>query len=92
MDEDFDMPPPEELNNYFDLLEEIPFLKVGEEKQTDKQGLKKKLLKEGESLETPDKGDKVEGVVFVFKAYSNQIFLLILSKYFCFFVLVFVCF
>ena len=75
MDEDFDMPPSEELNDHFDLLEESPLLKAGEENQIGKQGLKKKLLKEGESWETLDNGDKVEGIVFGFEAYSNQIFL-----------------
>ncbi|KAL5562177.1 hypothetical protein UlMin_031924 [Ulmus minor] len=60
MDEDFDMPPPEEMNDDFDLPEESPILKVGEEKEIGKQGLKKKLLKEGEGWETPDNGDEVE--------------------------------
>jgi len=37
-----------------------PVMKVGEEKELGKQGLKKKLLKEGEGWETPEVGDEVE--------------------------------
>ncbi|XP_074287261.1 70 kDa peptidyl-prolyl isomerase-like [Silene latifolia] len=37
-----------------------PLLKVGEEKEIGYQGLKKKLLKEGEGWDTPDIGDEVE--------------------------------
>ncbi|XP_021290400.1 peptidyl-prolyl cis-trans isomerase FKBP62-like isoform X2 [Herrania umbratica] len=37
-----------------------PILKVGEEKEIGKNGLKKKLVKEGEGWETPDTGDEVE--------------------------------
>lgn len=40
--------------------DEGPVLKVGEEKEVGKQGLKKKLLKEGEGWETPEVGDEVE--------------------------------
>ncbi|KAF7825857.1 peptidyl-prolyl cis-trans isomerase FKBP62 [Senna tora] len=60
MDEDFDMPPPEEMNEDFDLPDDNPTLKVGEEKEIGQQGLKKKLLKEGEGWETPEVGDEVE--------------------------------
>ncbi|BFG42653.1 hypothetical protein CerSpe_289270 [Prunus speciosa] len=60
MDEDFDMPVPEEMNGDFDLPDEGPVLKVGEEKEIGKQGLKKKLLKEGEGWDTPKNGDEVE--------------------------------
>ncbi|KAK1295095.1 70 kDa peptidyl-prolyl isomerase [Acorus calamus] len=35
-------------------------LKVGEEKEIGKQGLKKKLLKEGEGWDTPEAGDEVQ--------------------------------
>ena len=42
--------------------DEGPVLKVGEEKEVGKQGLKKKLLKEGEGWETPEVGDEVEGI------------------------------
>ena len=63
MDEDFDMPPLEELNDHFDQLEESPFLKVGEEKEIGKNGLKKKLVKQGQGWETPSSGDEVEGTV-----------------------------
>lgn len=65
MDEDFDMPVPEEMNGDFDLPDEGPVLKVGEEKEIGKQGLKKKLLKEGEGWDTPKNGDEVEGAIFV---------------------------
>ncbi|XP_028759704.1 70 kDa peptidyl-prolyl isomerase isoform X2 [Neltuma alba] len=37
-----------------------PILKVGEEKEIGKNGLKKKLVKEGEGWETPNAGDEVE--------------------------------
>lgn len=64
MDEDFDMPPADEM-----MDEELglpdddgPSVKVGEEKEIGKQGLKKKLLKEGVDWETPENGDEVEGI------------------------------
>lgn len=64
MDEDFDMPPAEEMmNDDLDLPEESPILKVGEEQEIGKQGLKKKLLKQGQDWETPDNGDEVEGTL-----------------------------
>ncbi|CAB4321491.1 unnamed protein product [Prunus armeniaca] len=66
MDEDFDMPVPEEMNGDFDLPDEGPVLKVGEEKEIGKQGLKKKLLKEGEGWDTPKNGDEVEVFFVVF--------------------------
>lgn len=57
------MPPPEEMMNdeEMDFADDVaPALKVGEEKEIDKQGLKKKLLKEGEGWDTPENGDEVE--------------------------------
>lgn len=69
--DDFEMLP-EEMNADFDLPDEGSILKVGEEKEIGKQGLKKKLLKEGERFETPDIGDEVEGAIF---------FLLCLDKF-----------
>ncbi|KAK4268220.1 hypothetical protein QN277_024906 [Acacia crassicarpa] len=60
MDEDFDMPPQEEMSEDFDLPDDASSLKVGEEKEIGKQGLKKKLLKEGEGWDTPEVGDEVE--------------------------------
>ncbi|KAB1225581.1 Peptidyl-prolyl cis-trans isomerase FKBP62 [Morella rubra] len=61
MDEDFDMPPADEMmNDDLDLPDESPILKVGEEQEIGKQGLKKKLLKQGQDWETPDNGDEVE--------------------------------
>jgi len=59
MDEDFEFPsagsmemPDEEM--------ESSILKVGEEKEIGKMGLKKKLLKEGEGWDSPNSGDQVE--------------------------------
>ncbi|KAJ0988937.1 hypothetical protein J5N97_007293 [Dioscorea zingiberensis] len=62
MDEDFDMPAGDEMMNedMMDIPEEAPALKVGEEKEIGKQGLKKKLVKEGEGWDTPEVGDEVE--------------------------------
>lgn len=60
MDEDFDIPAAEEMNDDMDLPDESPILKVGEEKEIGKQGLKKKLVKEGEGWDTPENGDEVE--------------------------------
>lgn len=62
MEDDFDLPPPEGMmNDDLDLPDEGPILKVGEEKEIGKQGLKKKLLKEGQGWDTPESGDEVEG-------------------------------
>lgn len=55
------MPPAEGMGEDFDLPDD-PVLKVGEEKEIGNQGLKKKLLKEGEGWDTPDNGDEVEGI------------------------------
>ncbi|XP_073117755.1 70 kDa peptidyl-prolyl isomerase [Elaeis guineensis] len=62
MEEDFDLPAGEEEMNDLpnDDFEPNPILKVGEEKEIGKQGLKKKLLKEGQGWETPVVGDEVE--------------------------------
>ncbi|PKA60932.1 Peptidyl-prolyl cis-trans isomerase FKBP62 [Apostasia shenzhenica] len=62
MDEDFDFPEGgEEMNeDMMDLPDESPILKAGEEKEIGKQGLKKKLVREGEGWETPEVGDEVE--------------------------------
>ncbi|CAO2162660.1 unnamed protein product [Urochloa humidicola] len=65
MDEDFEMPPAgaDEImgdDEMGDFGDEGPVMKVGEEKELGKQGLKKKLLKEGEGWETPEVGDEVE--------------------------------
>lgn len=77
MDEDFDMPGVEEMNEDFDLPDEGPVLKVGEEKEIGHQGLKKKLLKEGEGWDTPNNGDEVEGWrfnLFYFSFFCLEIF------------------
>ena len=58
MEDDFDMPTGEEMME--DLPDDNPVLKVGEEKEIGKQGLKKKLVKEGEGWDTPEVGDEVE--------------------------------
>lgn len=61
MDEDFDIPAAADMmNDDLDLPDETPIMKVGEEKEIGKQGLKKKLLKEGEGWEKPESGDEVE--------------------------------
>lgn len=66
MDGDFEMPPAgaddmmgdDEMGDFGG--DEGPVMKVGEEKEVGKEGLKKKLLKEGEGWETPEVGDEVE--------------------------------
>ncbi|KAD4584380.1 hypothetical protein R6Q59_036772 [Mikania micrantha] len=61
MDEDFDFPAGNEMNEDFMDDNEAPVtLKVGEEKEIGSQGLKKKLLKEGEGWHNPESGDEVE--------------------------------
>ncbi|GMH30961.1 hypothetical protein Nepgr_032804 [Nepenthes gracilis] len=62
MDEEFDMPAPEEMNDeQMDFADDdAPVMKVGEEKEIGKQGLRKKLVKEGEGWDTPENGDEVE--------------------------------
>ncbi|KAL4585483.1 hypothetical protein LXL04_010104 [Taraxacum kok-saghyz] len=63
MKDDFDFPTAGGMNDEMmdDMLYDAPeTLKVGDEKEIGSQGLKKKLLKEGESWETPDNGDEVE--------------------------------
>ncbi|XWS47180.1 hypothetical protein CRYUN_Cryun14cG0131200 [Craigia yunnanensis] len=61
MDEDFDIPVTEDMmNGDMDLPDETPIWKVGEEKEIGKQGLKKKLVKEGEGWHEPESGDEVE--------------------------------
>ncbi|RWR74635.1 peptidyl-prolyl isomerase-like protein [Cinnamomum micranthum f. kanehirae] len=61
MDEDFDIPEAEEeMNDDMLIPDENPILKAGEEKEIGKQGLKKKLVKEGEGRDTPENGDEVE--------------------------------
>ncbi|XP_038693876.1 peptidyl-prolyl cis-trans isomerase FKBP62-like isoform X2 [Tripterygium wilfordii] len=60
--DDFDMPAGDEMmmDEGLDVPDESPILKVGEEKEIGKEGLKKKLVKEGEGWDTPDNGDEVE--------------------------------
>ena len=66
MDEDFDIPVTEDMmNDNVDLPDETPIWKVGEEKEIGKQGLKKKLVKEGEGWEKPESGDEVEGITYI---------------------------
>lgn len=60
MDEDFDIPAAADMNEDLDLPDDTIALKVGEEKEIGNQGLKKKLLKEGEGWVTPENGDEVE--------------------------------
>ncbi|XP_021749621.1 peptidyl-prolyl cis-trans isomerase FKBP62-like [Chenopodium quinoa] len=60
--DDFEMPETEEMMDGapMDFEDESPNLKVGEEIKIGNEGLKKKLLKEGEGWDTPDPGDEVE--------------------------------
>ncbi|KAL0889907.1 hypothetical protein Bca101_013890 [Brassica carinata] len=65
MADDFDMELPAEEPEEMDLdleddADSDPSLKVGEEKEIGKSGLKKKLVKEGEKWDTPENGDEVE--------------------------------
>lgn len=61
MDEDFDIPAANEMMDAdMDLPDDAPMMKVGEEKEIGNQGLKKKLVKEGEGWDTPENGDEVE--------------------------------
>ncbi|CAH8278884.1 unnamed protein product [Arabidopsis lyrata] len=68
MENDFDMQQfPEEEPEEMDMdladddeADSAPNLKIGEEKEIGKSGLKKKLLKEGEKWDTPENGDEVE--------------------------------
>ncbi|XP_015086548.1 peptidyl-prolyl cis-trans isomerase FKBP62-like [Solanum pennellii] len=73
MDEDFEFPvssnnaAAEEMDmdmgmgmDDIDVPEPDPVMKVDEEKEIGKSGIKKKLLKEGEGWEHPSKGDDVE--------------------------------
>ncbi|KAF3323706.1 peptidyl-prolyl isomerase-like isoform X1 [Carex littledalei] len=60
MEEDFEFPTGEEEPMEIGDEVESPLMKVGEEKEIGKQGLKKKLVKEGEGWETPETGDEVE--------------------------------
>lgn len=63
MDEDFDMPAAEGMGmDDMDLPQDNSTMEVGEEKEIGKEGLKKKLLKQGEGWETPENGDEVEGI------------------------------
>ncbi|XP_040989350.1 peptidyl-prolyl cis-trans isomerase FKBP62-like [Juglans microcarpa x Juglans regia] len=65
MDDDFEFPTSSDVNMDEDMgIPEDdpvnPILKEGEEKEIGKNGLKKKLVKEGEGWETPSAGDEVE--------------------------------
>ena len=70
MEDDFEFPA-SSMNNEEDMDMDMhddgndspvpPYLKVGEEREIGKNGLKKKLVKEGEGWETPSFGDEVEG-------------------------------
>lgn len=63
MEDDFEFPSASNVDEEMGLPEdeaESSVLKVGEEKEIGKNGLKKKLVKEGEGWETPETGDEVE--------------------------------
>lgn len=72
MDEDFDMQEAKGMGMGMDDLDlpEEDLMKVGEEKEIGKEGLKKKLLKEGEGWDTPENGDEVEGIYFLIKHFK----------------------
>ena len=65
MDDDFEFPAAGnmEIPEEEEVVDEMvsPVLKVGEEKEIGKEGLKKKLVKEGEGWDSPNAGDQVEG-------------------------------
>lgn len=66
MEDDFEFPTASNFDNVeddMDIPEDdpvSPIIKEGEEKEIGKNGLKKKLVKEGEGWETPSAGDEVE--------------------------------
>ncbi|XP_051134671.1 peptidyl-prolyl cis-trans isomerase FKBP62-like [Andrographis paniculata] len=60
MEDDFDMPPAEGMDEDMDLPEASTYMKVGEQKEIGSDGLKKKLVKEGEGWDTPENGDEVQ--------------------------------
>ncbi|MBA0858388.1 hypothetical protein Goshw_025510 [Gossypium schwendimanii] len=64
MEDDFEFPAASNMEeDMMDIPEDdpvSPILKVGEEKEIGKNGLKKKLVKEGEGWENPSSGDEVE--------------------------------
>lgn len=61
MDEDFDFSTAGDMEMPEDEEMASPIHKVGEEKEIGRNGLKKKLVKEGDGWETPSNGDQVEG-------------------------------
>lgn len=68
MDEDFEMP--EGMNGaeddgFMDDGEEeaVSFMKEGDETEIGTEGLKKKLIKEGQGFDSPDPGDEVQGII-----------------------------
>lgn len=81
MEDDFDMPPAEEMDEDMDLPEGSTYMKVGEEKEIGSQGLKKKLVKEGEAWDTPENGDEVQGNLCVIVLFCE--FLCYFSYEFC---------
>ncbi|GLU10227.1 hypothetical protein SLE2022_270470 [Rubroshorea leprosula] len=63
MDDDFEFPTASNKDDEMDVPQDdpiSPILEVGEEKEIGKNGLKKKLVKEGEGWDTPSAGDEVE--------------------------------
>lgn len=83
------MPAAEELDEDMEIPDESPILKVGEEKEIGKQGLKKKLVKEGEGWETPENGDEVEGNWVIDTCSSTVGLMLPVLDFICLFVFVF---
>ena len=57
-------------NDDFAGGDDVPVLKVGDEKEIGKTGVKKKLIQEGQGWERPSKGDEVEGTYTLSRSLS----------------------
>ena len=88
MEDDFEIPTAGKFNEEegigedMDVPEGEPVGKVGEENEIGKDGLKKKIIKEGDGWESPINGDEVEGNIHLFKIeYINHF---MISYFLCF--------
>ena len=79
MEDDFEFPT---SNNYMEEEDDMdiprvdddvtpPIMKVGEEKEIGNNGLKKKLVKDGEGWERPSTGDEVEGTISEYSLFGS---------------------
>lgn len=91
MEDDFDMAPVPPMNEDDDFMdggdeeEAVSFMKVGEEKEIGNQGLKKKLIKDGQGFDFPDSGDEVEGTTTTTSGIGynfNLVLLIIIGWYY----------